>query len=283
MTTSLMPANARYTFGGDEFLFVEVDEAMSLEANVRAVSIAKGLKERQIRGIIELCPANASVLIRFDPDIISPLTLKEVVEAIEAKAAGSRPPVINTRIIDVPVWYGDPYTTAVMERYRQGYHQDPEITDLEYAAKLNGFGSVEDFVDQHQSQPWLVSMVGFVAGLPFLYQLVDRKKQLEVPKYLSPRPGETPELTLGHGGCFGSNYSVEGAGGYQMLGILVGPIFDPQRSFPILQSQCSFSVQVTLSNIGRLMKPNIENFAVKLTLESSAIELCPFSSMRQRH
>ena len=70
-------------------------------------------------------------------------------------------------------------------------------------------------------------MVGFVAGLPFLYQMVDRARQIEVPKYLRPRT-DTPKLTVGHGGCFGCIYSVRGAGGYQMFGITPMPIYDPQ-------------------------------------------------------
>ena len=71
-------------------------------------------------------------------------------------------------------------------------------------------------------------MVGFVAGLPFLYQLVDQKHQLQVPKYLSPRT-DTPALTIGHGGCFSCIYSVRGAGGYQMFGVAAAPIYDPTQ------------------------------------------------------
>src|SRR5262249_61325425 len=71
-------------------------------------------------------------------------------------------------------------------------------------------------------------MVGFVAGLPFLYQMVDRARQIEVPKYLRPRT-DTPPLTVGHGGCFGCIYSVRGAGGYQMFGITPVGIYEPAR------------------------------------------------------
>jgi urea carboxylase len=78
-------------------------------------------------------------------------------------------------------------------------HQDPDATDLEYGARVNGKASVEEFVAAHSGAPWFVSMVGFVAGLPFLYQMVDRPRQLEVPKYLRPRT-DTPRLTIGHGG-----------------------------------------------------------------------------------
>ena len=74
-------------------------------------------------------------------------------------------------------------------------------------------------------------MVGFVAGLPFLFQMVSRERQLVVPKYLRPRT-DTPKQTVGHGGCFGCIYSVRGAGGYQMFGITPAPIYDPTQSMP---------------------------------------------------
>jgi urea carboxylase len=77
-------------------------------------------------------------------------------------------------------------------------------------------------------------MVGFVAGLPFLYQMVDRPRQLQVPKYLRPRT-DTPKLTIGHGGCFSCIYSVRGAGGYQMFGITPMPIFDAEQKISYLR------------------------------------------------
>jgi len=113
-------------------------------------------------------------------------------------------------------------------RFRER-HQEPGGTDLDYASKINGYGSVDDFVSAHAGSPWFVSMVGFVAGLPFMYQMVERQRQIEVPKYLRPRT-DTPRLTVGHGGCFGCIYSVRGAGGYQMFGITPMPIFDASQT-----------------------------------------------------
>lgn len=136
---------------------------------------------------------------------------------------------METRIVEIPVWYNDPYTNETGARFREGYHQRPDGNDLDYAAEVNGLADAAEFIKRHHESPWLVSMVGFVAGLPFLYQLVDRDQQLEVPKYLSPRT-DTPALTLGHGGCFSCIYSVRGAGGYQMFGVAAAPIFDPSQS-----------------------------------------------------
>jgi urea carboxylase len=64
--------------------------------------------------------------------------------------------------------------------------------------------------------------------------MVERAKQIEVPKYLRPRT-DTPKLTVGHGGCFGCVYSVRGAGGYQMFGITPMPIYDPKQEVSYLR------------------------------------------------
>jgi len=223
---------ARYTFGGDEHLFVECSDEMSLEAFFKSLSMAKGVRESGIKGVTEICPANASFQIKFDPDLIKPDDLLREVKAIEGVAEKSDP-VITTRIVEIPVFYNDPWTHETLMRFRER-HQEPSGTDLDYAARINGYDAVEDFVAAHSGSPWFVSMVGFVAGLPFMYQMVERQRQIEVPKYLRPRT-DTPRLTVGHGGCFGCIYSVRGAGGYQMFGITPMPIFDPTQSTSYLR------------------------------------------------
>jgi len=223
---------ARFTFGGDEHLFVECSDEMSLEAFFKSLSMARGVRESAIRGVTEVCPANASFQIKFDPDLIKPDDLLREVRAIEG-AAEKAEPVITTRIVEIPVFYNDPWTHETLMRFRER-HQEPTGTDLDYAARVNGYGAVKDFISAHAGSPWFVSMVGFVAGLPFMYQMVERQRQIEVPKYLRPRT-DTPRLTVGHGGCFGCIYSVRGAGGYQMFGITPMPIFDPTQSTSYLR------------------------------------------------
>ncbi|NML76724.1 carboxyltransferase domain-containing protein [Rhizobium sp. S-51] len=222
----------RYTFGGDEHLFVECSEEMSLEAFFNSLSMTSGIKEAKIKGVTEICPANASFQIKFDPDVIHPNDILKEVQAIEVAAAKSEP-VITTRIVEIPVFYNDPWTHETLMRFRER-HQDPTGTDLDYAARINDYGSVDDFITAHAGSPWFVSMVGFVSGLPFMYQMVERQRQIQVPKYLRPRT-DTPRLTVGHGGCFGCIYSVRGAGGYQMFGITPMPIYDPTQTTSYLK------------------------------------------------
>jgi allophanate hydrolase subunit 1 len=194
--------------------------------------MSNAVREAEIEGITEICPANASFQVKFNPDVIHPDDLLARIKTLEEKAIQAEKR-LNTRIIEIPVYYQDPWTHETLMRFRER-HQDPTGSDLEYAARINGFDSVDDFITAHHSQPWFVSMVGFVSGLPFLYQLVEREKQLEVPKYLRPRT-DTPKLTVGYGGCFSCIYSVRGAGGYQMFGITPMPIYDPEQKVTYLE------------------------------------------------
>ncbi|MGJ7574146.1 5-oxoprolinase subunit B family protein [Variovorax sp. RB2P76] len=236
-----LPAQARYSFGGDEHLFVEISEEMSLPAFFKGMAICNELRRRvdagEIAGVTEICPANAAYLVRFDPDLIVPDVLLAALKDIEA-GLGDADLHMQTRIVEVPVLYNDPWTHETLMRFRER-HQDPSSTDIEYAARINGHASVDAFIAAHSGAPWFVSMVGFVAGLPFLFQMVERERQIQVPKYLSPRT-DTPRLTLGHGGCFSCIYSVRGAGGYQMFGVTPAPIFDPAQRLSYLKELMVF-------------------------------------------
>ena len=268
---------ARYSFGGDDHIFVEVGEEMSLEAFFTSLSITNAVRESRIAGVTEICPANASYQIKFDPDRIRPDDLLAELRNLES-AADDTEAVLQTRIVEVPVFYNDPWTHETLMRFRER-HQDPDGTDLEYAARINGFDSVEAFIGAHSGAPWFVTMVGFVAGLPFMFQMVDRKRQIEVPKYLRPRT-DTPKLTVGYGGCFACIYSVRGAGGYQMFGITPMPIFDPRQEISYLKDfmvffkpgdivkfrpvdRAAYDEDVALVEAGRF-EPLVRNFEFSL-------------------
>jgi urea carboxylase len=230
MTVMAEVTPARYSWGGDEFIFVELAEEMSLQANFRAMAITKKLSDARPDGVLEICPANASYQVQFDPDVLEPAELLALLQDLEQQVGDAHELALPTRVLEIPVLYRDPWTTETLMRFRDR-HQDPSSTDIEYAARINGYASVDDFIAAHSGSPWFTSMVGFVAGLPFLFQMVPRERQILVPKYLRPRT-DTPKQTVGYGGCFACVYSVRGAGGYQMLGITPAPIYDPTQTLP---------------------------------------------------
>src|SRR5258708_38168503 len=113
----------RYSVGGDEHIFAEIGEAMSLQAFFKSLSMTKAVRESQIAGVTEICPPNASFHIKFDPDKISPTDLLTELKKLES-AANKAESAIKTRIIEIPVLYNDPWTHETSMRVRER-HQAP--------------------------------------------------------------------------------------------------------------------------------------------------------------
>lgn len=216
----------RYEYGGDEFIFVELSEEMSLEVNFQAFAITQKLREENISGILDICPSNASYMIRIDPEQINQDELIDKLKEYE-KNISLDELEISSRMVDVPILFDDPWTHETLMRFRER-HQDPSSTDLEYSARINGFESKEDLIKAITDSPYLVTMIGFVPGLPWGYQMVPREQQIEVPKYVRPRTF-TPERAFGFGGAFTVIYPVQGAGGYQLFGTAAAPIFEKDQ------------------------------------------------------
>jgi urea carboxylase len=218
----------RFTFGGDEFVFCELDRAMGFHANFLALAICRELESRHVPGIVEIAQANASYLVRLDPDVLAPTRLVEELHEIHEHVdpAGL---TLQTRIFDVPAYYNDPWTLECQSQFRAN-HQSPDGTDIEYVAEVNGL-TPEEFVARHHGAPYYVTMVGFVPGTSWFFQMLPRERMLEVPKYIRPRT-DTPALSLSAGGAFSAIYPVRGPGGYQLFGICPLPILDPTLALP---------------------------------------------------
>src|SRR5699024_11293114 len=122
---------------------------------------------------------------------------------------------LQPAFVAAPVLYNDPWPHQTLTRSRD-WHQDPRSTALEYAARINGFSSVAELIDALSGDPFLVTMIGFVPGLPFCYQMAPRERQIEVPKYVRPRT-DTPERAFGYGGAFSAGSAGRAAAGDQPL------------------------------------------------------------------
>ncbi|MGE0484079.1 MAG: allophanate hydrolase subunit 1 [Gammaproteobacteria bacterium] len=230
--------SSRFSFGGDEHLFAECDEEMSFTGFFKALSVTRALRKANLPGVSEIVGGNASYQIRFDPERMAPDELLAEVRALD-DAAEHADTAFDTRIVEIPVCYDDPWTRETMMRFRDR-HQDPSSTDIEYCARINGFASPADFIAAHHGSPWFVSMVGFVCGVAWYFQMVERQRQLQAPKYVRPRT-DTPRGTIGYGGCFTAIYAVRGAGGYQMFGITPMPIFEPDGKVSYLREEMVLS------------------------------------------
>ncbi|MDV3130263.1 carboxyltransferase domain-containing protein [Mycobacterium sp. 21AC1] len=241
-----LPDGSRLSFGGEEFVFVELTEHMSLSGALRIQAITDALAELDIDGIIDICPSNASYLLRLDPDRCDPRTLREPILDLHRRFVDTTDVVLSTEILEVPVFYNDPWSTETAMRFRDR-HQSSSETDLEYISRVNGFGSIEDFVSAHSGNPFIVTFMCFVPGNAESMQLVPDEMQLQAPKYVRPRT-DTPERALGHGGAFATIYPARGAGGYQLVGRAATPVFDLAQELP------DFTDDPVLAKAGMIVK-----------------------------
>ena len=99
---------ARYSYGGDEYVFVELSEAMSLKVNFRAMAITNKLREENIPGIEDICPSNASYMIRINPDELHPDDLISRLKELDEEVGDVEGFELETRVVDVPVMMEDP-------------------------------------------------------------------------------------------------------------------------------------------------------------------------------
>ena len=240
-----LPDGSRASFGGDEYLFVEVDEAMSLDAALRIQSITARIIALDLPGVLDVAPANTSYLLRVDADETDPRhVLAAIAEVHESHQAVST--TISTEILEVPVLYDDPWSTEVCMRFRDGHQSDDE-TDIQYTARINGFGSVAELVEAHTSAPFIVTFPCFKPGNAESYQLVPRERQIQAPKYLTPRT-DTPARAVAHGGAFTVIYPTSGVGGYQLLGRCAIPVVD------LTQTRREFGRSPVLTPISTLLQ-----------------------------
>jgi urea carboxylase len=241
-----LPDGSRLSFGAEEFVFVELTEHMSLSGALRIQAITDALADLDIDGVVDICPSNASYMLRVEPDRCDPRSLSEPILEQHRRFVDTTDVVLDTEILEVPIFYNDPWSTETAMRFRDR-HQSRTETDLEYISRINGFESIGDFVLAHSGNPFIVTFMCFVPGNAESMQLVPDAMQLEAPKYVRPRT-DTPERALGHGGAFATIYPARGAGGYQLVGRAATPVFDLAQRLP------DFADDPVLARAGMIVK-----------------------------
>jgi urea carboxylase len=205
---------------GDRFYLLELGQEMDLAVNLRAIQLANRIVEEKIAGIIETLPMFISVLVHYNSVELDPRSLLDRVAGIWAEISAEADVTVPSRLIEVPVYYGDPWTQECVADYARNIK--PIEDDLTYVARLSGL-SREAFARRHAfSQHW-VGGVGFWPGLPDMMPL-DPRCQHSIPKYDPPRLWTVP-CAIGVGGGFTSIYPMNTPGGYHLIGRTPIPIF----------------------------------------------------------
>lgn len=235
--------NPRYRLAGERHLLLELGDEVNLLTNFKAIALAKRLLHSSevgshgIRAILDAVPSFTTVLIQYDPQVISAQGVIRCCNYWLQELGDPRDLELMSRLIEIPVVYDDRWSRHCYNQYCQS------IKPIEYnpalIARLNGLNSISDLIAYHSAPEWWVGAVGFIAGLPTLTPL-DPNFQLYAPKYDPPRTW-TPKGTIGVGGGFTTIYPLVVPDGYQMIGRTPVPIFDPDnRLYPFRDSHFLF-------------------------------------------
>jgi len=185
----------------DRSLLISFGDEISLEAHRQVSRLTTNLQGT--RGILNLHPAFASVLIDFDPRLRTHEEIEGLVrERMASAVAVSQPPA---RTIDIPVVFGG-----------------DSGPDLEDVARHTGL-SAERVVELFTATEFEVYFVGFATCFPYLGGL---PAELATPRLSAPRK-HVPEGSVAIGGAQAGVYPLPSPGGWRLIGRTSLLLFDP--------------------------------------------------------
>ncbi len=193
---------------GECALLISFGKTISLPANNRVMSLARGLDRAAITGVVDVVPAYSSLLVRFDPALIDEDSLREKLLSLMEPVRGTDAPTGASHV--VPVHYGG-----------------EAGADLEALAASAGL-TVQEAVRLHTGRAYRVFFVGFMPGFPYLGTL---HRRLAAPRLSAPRV-RVPAGSVGIAGRQTGIYPFSSPGGWRLVGKTSLTLWDPTRSRP---------------------------------------------------
>jgi inhibitor of KinA len=205
-----MDRTLRFFPAGDQGILVELGDTIDPDIHRRVRGLFHLLEENPVEGIREVVPAYRSILIFYDPLLISPEEVKRHLAHLHQSAEDQLPP--TPRTVDIPVVYGGvfgPDLTFVA----QYHHLEPE-----------------EVIRIHTAGEYLVYLVGFSPGFPFMGGLDSR---IHTPRLETPRT-RVPRGSVAIANQQTGIYPVESPGGWRIIGRTPVQLYRPRENPPVL-------------------------------------------------
>ena len=196
---------------GEQGVVVEFSDAIEPGVNALVHRLSSVLMLEMPELILEVVPTYRSLMVYFDPLTISRERLQEKIAdslaSLETAAASD-----TIRIIKIPVAYGGDFGP-----------------DLEFVASHNAI-TPSEVIAIHTSVPYLIYMLGFTPGFPYLGGMSER---IAAPRLKTPRV-RIPTGSVGIAGKQTGIYPIESPGGWQLIGRTPLTVFNPSGPTPFL-------------------------------------------------
>lgn len=210
MEEFFMYKETKYQVAGDRALNIEFGNTISQEINSKIRAMTVAMETKEIKGVVEVVPTYRSVMVHYDSLKTSHQELVDTLRNLEKNLEHIDLPA--PEVIEIPTLYGGEYGP-----------------DIENVAKHNQL-TVEEVIKIHTAKEYLIYMLGFTPGFPYLGGMDTR---IATPRLKSPRT-KIPGGSVGIAGEQTGIYPIDSPGGWQLIGRTPLSLFDPGRDNPIL-------------------------------------------------
>jgi len=197
---------------GDSAILVEFGEVIDPVVNSRVYALFDAVEKSLGDKVVEMIPTYRSLLVVYNPVEITFGEISEQVGGLLDGIQGDSETSTTREIIELPVIYGG-----------------EDGPDLDHVAEHAGI-STQEVIDIHSGTGYLVYMLGFAPGFPYLGGLDER---IACPRLTTPRV-KVPAGSVGIAESQTGVYPNESPGGWQLIGRTAVPLFDVQRENPSL-------------------------------------------------
>jgi inhibitor of KinA len=202
---------------GDAAVVVQFGESISPTIHLAIQAFNAYLTQEPFVWLRECVPAFTTLTVYYDPWLVSEqgqyLPYERVCTVLQQQLLAVPPtPVAIYHPVEIPVCYGGALGP-----------------DLEVVARHTGLTPAE-VIACHSAPEYLVHMIGFAPGFPYLGGLDER---LATPRRAEPRP-LVPAGAVGIAGAQTGIYSLPTPGGWQLIGRTPLRLFDPIAPDPSL-------------------------------------------------
>ena len=205
-------AEIKFCNQGESGLVVEFGTSIDPAINAAVHRIAGRLRQELPKGIDAVVPTYRSLMIYFDPLVISRAELKQAVEKIQASLSGPATGEKEGRKVIIPTCYGGEFGP-----------------DLSFVASHAGL-EPDEVIRIHSSTAYKLYMIGFTPGFPYLGGMSEK---IATPRLEKPRTC-IPAGSVGIAGTQTGLYPMESPGGWQLIGRTPLKVFNPEAADPFL-------------------------------------------------
>lgn len=188
---------------GDQAILVAFEQRIAEDINGKVMALRKRLELLKEDGVLESVPAFASLLVYYDPMKTNYRLMKKKLETLTVNLESGQTSL--GKIVKIPVCYGGKYGE-----------------DLGFVARHAGL-SEEEVIQIHSGRDYLIYMLGFLPGFPYLGGMDER---LFTPRLDNPRT-RIPAGSVGIGGEQTGIYPMESPGGWRLIGRTPLKLFSP--------------------------------------------------------